>query len=116
MALSESLYQELQLRRSPVGVSLVCPATVQTGIFDADRHRPDGVVAAEGPVARRARTVMSDLAAKSHRTTGDVAAAVVAAVRSNDFYVFTHPGIIPFVKQRNEDIEMQRNPSLDQGF
>jgi NAD(P)-dependent dehydrogenase (short-subunit alcohol dehydrogenase family) len=116
VALSEALYYELQIRDSPVGVSVVCPATVRTGIFDPSRRRPPGVEPSVGPIATRATQVMERLAASSHRSPDDVAERVVAAVLASDFYVLTHPGIMRFVERRNEDIEMQRNPSVEQGF
>src|SRR2546421_586561 len=40
VALSESLYHDLRERNSAVGVSVLCPAYVPTGIADPDRHRP----------------------------------------------------------------------------
>ncbi len=40
VTLSETLYQELQMTRSPIGLSLLCPAWVPTGIARADRNRP----------------------------------------------------------------------------
>src|SRR2546425_305442 len=40
VALSESLYHDLRLRGSPVGVSVLCPAYVPTGIADSERNRP----------------------------------------------------------------------------
>ena len=41
VALSESLHHDLRERGSPVGVSVLCPAYVPTGIADSERNRPD---------------------------------------------------------------------------
>lgn len=116
IALSEALFYELRMSGSPVGVSVVCPGTVRTNIFDSGRNRPPGIAPSEGPVADRTAQVMEALGRSSHRGPDEVASAAVRAVKANEFYVLTHPGIMPFVKQRHEDIEMQRNPSVDQGF
>ena len=40
VALSECLHHELVQTGAPIGVSVLCPAYVQTGIADAERHRP----------------------------------------------------------------------------
>ena len=40
VALSEALYYELEMTSSPVGVTVVCPGTVDTNIFDSARNRP----------------------------------------------------------------------------
>src|SRR3954470_11440462 len=43
VSLSETLYHDLRERNSRVGVSLLCPAYVPTGIADSERNRPAGV-------------------------------------------------------------------------
>src|ERR1700741_2540066 len=45
VALSESLHHDLRLRGSPVGVSVLCPAYVPTGIADSESNRPSGLEA-----------------------------------------------------------------------
>lgn len=117
VALSEVLYQELQILDANVGVSVVCPATVATGIFDADLHRSgDRPARSIGPIGDRARLSSERLLAMAHRSADDVAAAVLDAVRNRRFYILTHPGILPFVEVRHRDIEQMRNPTVDQGL
>ena len=41
VALSESLHHDLRERNSQVGVSVLCPAYVPTGIVDSERSRPN---------------------------------------------------------------------------
>jgi NAD(P)-dependent dehydrogenase (short-subunit alcohol dehydrogenase family) len=41
VALSETLYHDLNLVKSSVGVSVLCPAFVPTGIAESERNRPD---------------------------------------------------------------------------
>src|SRR5262245_3041769 len=40
VALSESLYKELELSGAPVGVSVVCPGLIDTNIMRSARNRP----------------------------------------------------------------------------
>ncbi len=115
IALSESLFYELQILESTVGVSVLAPAWVQTRIFEADRYRP-GAESPEGKVAELVRPMMVKLAERGRLTAADIAAKVVAGVKANQFYILTHKGILPIVKHRHEDIEELRNPSVDQGL
>ena len=41
VAISETLFKDLQTVASPVGVSVLCPGFVQTRIAESDRNRPD---------------------------------------------------------------------------
>src|SRR5437660_5351545 len=43
VALSETLYHDLRERQSAIGVSVLCPAYVPTGIADSARNRPAGL-------------------------------------------------------------------------
>ena len=43
VALSESLYFDLQFVGAPVGVSVLCPEWVRTHIADSERNRPEEV-------------------------------------------------------------------------
>ena len=48
--------------------------------------------------------------------TSEFSIQVVAAVKENQFYIFTHKGILRFVEHRHQDITQMRNPSVDQGL
>ena len=41
VAISETLFKDLQAVGAPVGVSVLCPGFVQTRIAESDRNRPD---------------------------------------------------------------------------
>ncbi|MCP3974810.1 MAG: SDR family NAD(P)-dependent oxidoreductase [bacterium] len=115
VALSESVFYELQLLKSSVGISVLAPAWVQTRIFEADRYRP-GATSPQGEIAEIVRPAMVELASNARLTADDVAVKVVEGVKANHFYIVTHKGVLPFIKHRHEDIEMLRNPSVDQGL
>jgi NAD(P)-dependent dehydrogenase (short-subunit alcohol dehydrogenase family) len=92
VAVSESLRGELAADGSPVGVSVLCPGAVRTGIAQARPGPPGGAgrAAADSPrVAewRRASAAMVE----SGIDPAAVAAAVCEAIVSNRFWIFTHP-------------------------
>ena len=56
VAISESLYKDLQAAgASGVGVSVLCPGFVQTGIAESDRNRPPGRPSTTGDGGRADR-------------------------------------------------------------
>src|SRR3989442_7879540 len=78
VALSESLYHDLRLRGSPVGVSVLCPAYVPTGIADSERNRPRELLnPAKSPSKEEA--MLKKAVASGKLSADDVARAVVAA-------------------------------------
>ena len=105
VALSEVLHHDLRQYGSAVGVSVLCPAYVPTGIADAERNRPAGSV----PGEKSARTLEQQAMLKKAVTAGklsadDVACAVVRAVKEDRFYILTHPAILGAIQARLEDI------------
>lgn len=111
VALSEVLLHDLRQFGSAVGVSVLCPAYVPTGIADAERNRPAG----SRPGEKSARTLEQQAMLKKAVASGklsadDVARAVVRAVQEERFYVLTHPAILGAVRARMEDILAQQAP------
>ena len=112
VALSESLYHDLRERNLAVGVSVLCPAYVPTGIIDSERSRPAELKNAR-PLSREteAKAAMMRKAVNSGRLSADdVANAVVAAVKEDRFYILTHPRIKGAIQARMEDILQERPP------
>jgi NAD(P)-dependent dehydrogenase (short-subunit alcohol dehydrogenase family) len=111
VALSESLHHDLRERRSRVGVSVLCPAYVPTGISSSERNRPAGLSAAEKSQETKAKEASLKKAVASGRLTADdIAKAVVAAVKEDRFYILTHPRIKGAIQARMEDILNERAP------
>jgi NAD(P)-dependent dehydrogenase (short-subunit alcohol dehydrogenase family) len=105
VALSESLYHDLRERNSKVGVSVLCPAYVPTGIVDSERSRPKELAASPKSEPTLAREAMLRKAVKSGKVSADqVAQAVVAAIKEERFYILTHPKIKGAIQARMEDI------------
>jgi len=106
VGLSEALYRELE--STPVGVSCLCPEFVRTQVFDVARVRPDWVEVEDGHDAMIPG--LSAVLEERGIEPADVAARVVDAVRTDRFWVFTHPFTVGFAERRIEDLRADRNP------
>ncbi|MCL4182755.1 MAG: SDR family oxidoreductase [Burkholderiaceae bacterium] len=112
VTLSETLYQDLRVTGARIGVSLLCPAFVPTGIAQSQRNRPADLQDGAAPTASM---IASQKASEKAVSSGKLSAAEVArmtfdAIRENRFYVITHPKILASVELRLQDILAQRNP------
>jgi NADP-dependent 3-hydroxy acid dehydrogenase YdfG len=113
VAITETLYHDLRLAGGPVGVSLLCPAFVPTGIADAERSRPT-TLANDSPYTASQKLAARQLARAvegGKLTARDVAELTFDAIREGRFYVITHPAIMPSVQLRLDDIAQLRNPT-----
>ncbi|WP_250464848.1 SDR family oxidoreductase [Caballeronia sp. GAFFF2] len=113
VAMTETLYHDLRLARASVGVSLLCPAFVPTGIADSERARPGALVNDEEMTASQKLAARQLAKAVEHGklSARDVAELTFDAIRANRFYVVTHPNIMPSVQLRLDDIAQLRDPS-----
>lgn len=106
VAISEALQAELEMRNAPIGVSVLCPALVNTRIAESERNRPDGTPAAADSLPPDAKAF--DEAFRTALAQGmppaEVAAAVVDAVRNGRFYITTHEETEQRVRSRFERI------------
>jgi NAD(P)-dependent dehydrogenase (short-subunit alcohol dehydrogenase family) len=113
VTLSECLHHDLTERGSKIGVSLLCPAFVPTGILDSERNRP---ALLRNPSRARtpedqAREEQMRHAVESGRVSAEmVAEMVLDAIRQERFYIFTHPRIKASIQARMEDVLNERNP------
>jgi NAD(P)-dependent dehydrogenase (short-subunit alcohol dehydrogenase family) len=112
VSLSETLYQDLQLVKAPIGASVLCPYFVPTGISQSDRNRPDDVKNEAGPTdSQLAAQAVSDKAVSSGKVTAaQVAERTFDAIKEGKFYIYSHPHALGNVQKRMEDIVLQRNP------
>jgi NAD(P)-dependent dehydrogenase (short-subunit alcohol dehydrogenase family) len=94
VALSEALEQELS--GTGIGVSVLCPAAVDTGIHLSARARPQRL---GGPFVRSADHFMGDLIKEGLRPE-QVGARVVQAIRDDEFYILTHSSPREWVERR----------------
>ncbi len=102
VALTETLFHDLRLAGSSIGVTLLSPAFVPTGIARSERNRPAGL-ADDGPRTvsqERARATVEKAVAGGRIGADEVARLTFEAVLEDRFHVFTHPQILPSVKAR----------------
>jgi NAD(P)-dependent dehydrogenase (short-subunit alcohol dehydrogenase family) len=110
VAISETLFKDLQTVAAPVGVSVLCPGFVQTRIAESARNRPDWAPDPNSEVQAEVQGVVQSL------VDGGIAPAAVAdrvidAVRTNTFYILTHPELDIALTTRFDDIVQGRTPS-----
>ncbi|MCC5872984.1 MAG: SDR family NAD(P)-dependent oxidoreductase [Gammaproteobacteria bacterium] len=104
VGLSEALRADLVPHG--IGVSVLCPGMVRTGILESERNRP-AERAADDPAA--------ELAAREHNAfmqammasgidADDVARVVLEGVRENRFWLLSHPEMKPMVEARSAEL------------
>jgi NAD(P)-dependent dehydrogenase (short-subunit alcohol dehydrogenase family) len=104
VALSESWAGELE--GSGINVSVLCPAFVQTRIYDSERNRPaqyksDAIHSDnKNSFLNRAKEMV-----KNGIEVSIVGKRVVEALNDGEFYIFTHPNYHPILKKRSTDID-----------
>ncbi len=90
VALSETLAMEMTMNQTNVGVSVLCPAFVKTGIANSDRNLPDDLKAkVPAPGEGGMRDILDALVAGGISTEA-VAEAVHDAVANDRFWILTH--------------------------
>ena len=110
VAISETLFKDLQTVASPVGVSVLCPGFVQTRIAESDRNRPEWAPDRDTMGAAEVQGVVQNLVDGGIAPT-TVADRVIDAVRTNTFYILTHPELDLAITTRFDDIVQGRAPS-----
>ena len=106
LALSLSLQTEFDQLGSCLGVSVLCPGFIATGITDSARNRPAGL-ADQAPPPNVARTTAGAIATL---TAADVAEQVAEAVISNRFWILTHDQYQPVIRQHAAGIGTAARP------
>jgi len=110
VTMSECLHHELRQAKSQIGVSVLCPAFVPTGIADSHRNRPPEF-ADTNPHAAPYAAWAKKAVEKGKISAAEVAAMTLAAVKENRFYIFTHPHTRDAIEVRMQDLLQQREPT-----
>jgi NAD(P)-dependent dehydrogenase (short-subunit alcohol dehydrogenase family) len=95
IALCEALAMELH--GSNIGVSVLCPAQVETTLYDSGRRRP----ARFGGSYRRADLNQARARSATGLSADAVGEHVVHAIRTNEYFIFTHPEARGRVEERH---------------
>ena len=101
VSMSEGLRAELAPHG--IGVSVLCPSYVRTKIGESGRNRPQRYGASQpldpaSPAAAMVAEIAKNL--QAGLDPADVAARVVQAIRDDQLYIFTHPGMRAGVEDR----------------
>ncbi len=111
VALTETLYQDLQLVSRQIGASVLCPYFVPTGISASERNRPSHLPAQTLTPSQAIGQAMSEKAVGSGKVSAeDVAQMVFDAVAADRFYIYSHPKALGNVRLRTEAILNGHNP------
>jgi short-subunit dehydrogenase len=119
VTLSETLYHELISMGAKVGVSVLCPALVDTRLKESERNRPTELQ--NDPAYEEQRQMMprvqmmkqlADEMFKTAMSPQKVADIVFNAVIEGKFYIITEPEALATVQTRMEDILQQRQPTF----
>lgn len=94
VGLSEMLVQDLKNAGAPIGVSVLCPGLVETNLYrNSTQLRPSGAQVG-APAAAGPKGMPAD----------SVADMVLTAIRSNQFWILTHPEYAPLIEKRAHGI------------
>jgi len=101
VSMSEGLAH--QLKPHGIGVSVLCPSFVRTGIGASERNRPERYGQSQpldpaSPAAAMVAAIAQNIDAGLEPDT--VAARVLTAIRDDKLYIFTHPGMRDEVEAR----------------
>jgi short-subunit dehydrogenase len=115
MALSETVYLELESKEAPIGVSVLCPELISTGIGRSERNRPEHLKRSEDgehPEREFVEKVIEQMIT-SGLDPSVMADRVVDAIHENRFYILSEEGGSwrESCNRRLEDIRLGRNPS-----
>ncbi|MGH2365692.1 MAG: SDR family NAD(P)-dependent oxidoreductase [Chloroflexota bacterium] len=110
VAISESLYSGLKLRNANVGCSVLCPIFIKTRITEAGRNRPAAL--RDAPVSSPPAQARGPLAGRleNGQPASDMADAVMAGLRAEQFYIFPGNEVDAIVRERMEHILARTNP------
>jgi NAD(P)-dependent dehydrogenase (short-subunit alcohol dehydrogenase family) len=113
VGLSESLWHEGQITGSNVGISVLCPAFVRTGIARSDRNRPHGVGGwvADGSRAGAQFAEVLTAGVDGGIEPDEVAATVIDAVRAGKLWILTHPESVETIMTRARAITDRGDPA-----
>jgi NAD(P)-dependent dehydrogenase (short-subunit alcohol dehydrogenase family) len=102
VSISETLAQELAIEESPIGVSVLCPSSVDTKVMESERGRPAELgVEQRTEMAESVRLMIRDgFTGPTGQTPAQVATRVLEAIRNREFWIITHRDLVPTVETR----------------
>ncbi|HQR03142.1 MAG: SDR family NAD(P)-dependent oxidoreductase [Proteobacteria bacterium] len=106
VALSESLWGELRMLQSTIGVHLLAPGPVQSGIF----NDPFGD-AGNNPATQQFVQLMRDTLTQNGMTPDEMARRAFAGIDAGSYWLFPHPEhLFPALEKRVAAILNEQDP------
>ena len=92
VSISETLAQEFQIDGTPIGVSVLCPSSVDTKVMESERGRPAALGSERRTeMAESVRLMIRDsFTGPTGKTPAAVAQIVLDAIRAGRFWIITH--------------------------
>jgi NAD(P)-dependent dehydrogenase (short-subunit alcohol dehydrogenase family) len=117
VALPEDLYRARKVAGLPVGVSVLCPGSVRTSIYQAKRNWP-GSLGEVPPPAATARIVSPHVRRVIDEGMAPAAVAdlVADAIAADRFWVFTDPHFTEMALDRWQRIAEGQTPGLSSTY
>jgi len=110
VTLSECLHHELKLKEARIGVSVLCPSFVQTGIAESERHRPAEL---RGERAYVPRDESLERAMRNAPiSANELAELTFQAVQRRSFYILPHEDVRKGVARRLAAIMDAAEPAM----
>jgi NAD(P)-dependent dehydrogenase (short-subunit alcohol dehydrogenase family) len=113
VTLSETMSIELQMSHPEVGISVLCPGWVRTRINESERNRPPVELAGELEATSEGLLALKEMVntwIAEGLQPAHVASLVVDAIRTNRFYVLTHPEWQGMIRDRVDRMLSGENP------
>jgi NAD(P)-dependent dehydrogenase (short-subunit alcohol dehydrogenase family) len=115
LALSESLYHELSFHAPNVGVSVLCPEAINTGIGNSERNRPANY-SSDGDIVETDERAMVSQALSDTTAVGlgpeVMAQRVHDAIVEKRFYILSEEAWRDAANTRLDDVREGRNPTF----
>ena len=94
VSISETLSQEFAIAELPIGVSVLCPSSVDTRVMESERSRPAACGTEQRSESAEAvrLSIRDSFTGPTGLTPAQVARRVLDAIRGGEFWVITHPG------------------------
>ena len=110
VAISEALYSHLKVHEARIGCSVLCPIFIKTQITSAARNRPRELLDPDAPASQATGSGRFAARIENGQPPSDMADAVFAGIRGEQFYVWPGDEVDEVVRTRFDHILNRTNP------